>query len=169
MPTYIDPLNLANSLIVMYRSRDIRSQGPFVNIERQRTPSHLSSGYLSVLGISAEAALEISDEGFDISLSGRLLGLFEAKLLLHASYGDPRKASFRVTAYLGNDFFDYIAEKVCELGDAAKRFVDTVLHPFKEALKFADESFGRAAKALDAALKPLEATGKLDLILRLLR
>lgn len=158
LEAYLDPLNLANGLIVMHRSRDIRSQGPFVDIELQNSPFHVSisaSGYLSVLGISAEAVLEVSDDGFDISLSGRLQSLFEAQLLLHASYGNPRTASFGVTAYLKNDFFNYIAEKVRELGNAAKSFVDTVLRPFKEALKFADESFGRAAKSLDAALKPL--------------
>ena len=155
---YFDPLKLANGLIVMYRSRDIRSQGPFVDIELQASPLHVSilaSGYVSVLGISAEAVLRISNDGYDISLYGSLLGLFEAQVHLHASYGDPQRASFEVTAYLRNDFFDYIARKVRELGDAAKSFVDTVLCSFKEALKFADEAFGRAANALDAALKPL--------------
>ena len=155
---YFDPLKLANGLIVMYHSRDIRSQGPFVDIELQASPLHVSilaSGYVSVLGISAEAMLRISNDGYDISLYGSLLGLFEAQVHLHASYGDPQRASFEVTAYLRNDFFDYIARKVRELGDAAKSFVDTVLCSFKEALKFADEAFGRAANALDAALKPL--------------
>ena len=116
MDVSLPPLNLAGNLLSMYASSSDRSKGPYlvVNITLLPRPSVFveASGYVSVLGFSAEAKLRITNTEYLYSISGRFLGLFEAKLEITASYGDIRSASFRVRGSFKNDLFTRIADLV---------------------------------------------------------
>ncbi len=102
----LPPLDLANGLLTMYASRDDSSTGPYLNASIGLLPPNVNieaSGYVSVLGISVEDTLRITNDQYQMSIEGRMLGLFQASLEITASYGSIRSASFRVRGTFKSD------------------------------------------------------------------
>ena len=116
MEVSLPALNLAGDLLTMTASSRDRSRGPYLIVDITLLPRPSinieASGYLSVLKISREATLRITNDAYMFTIKGKFLNLFEAYLEITASYGDINKASFRVRGGFKNDLFSRIAEKV---------------------------------------------------------
>ena len=105
----LPPINVGGLLQMSVSSSD-QSQGPFLNavITLLPTPSVNieASGYLSVLGISLETTLTITNTQYIFNIEGRMLNLFEANLHIAASYGDIQQATFQVQGSFTNTLYD---------------------------------------------------------------
>ena len=175
MDIALPPLNLAGNLLSMYASSSDRSKGPYLVVNITILP-YLSffieaSGYVSVLGISAEAKLRITNTEYLYNITGRFLGLFEANLEITASYGDIRSASFRVRGSFKNDLFTRIAdlvnkaikesaEKATAAISAAQRKVEHAKGAFDDAngeLSKAQSDVDGANADFDAAIRSLQS------------
>ena len=154
MAVSLPPLNLAGNLLSMYASSRDKARGPYlvVDITLLPRPSVFveASGYVSVLGISAEAKLRITNTEYLYSISGRFLGLFEANLEITASYGDIRSASFRVRGSFKNDLFTRIADLV---DNAIKKSAEEATRAISAAQKKVENAKG----AFDAANRKITA------------
>ena len=109
----LPPLNLANGLLTMYASRSDSSKGPYLNASIGLIPPNVNieaSGYVSVLGISVDAQLRITNSAYQLTIEGKILRLFQANLEITASYGNIRSASFRVRGRFRNDLCDRVKE-----------------------------------------------------------
>ena len=116
MAVFLPALSLDGDLLAMYASSSDRSRGPFlvanITILPRPTINVEASGYLSVLGISREAYLRITNDAYRFSIEGRFLNLFEADLEITASYGDIKSLSFQVQGGFRNDLFKRISDLV---------------------------------------------------------
>ena len=136
----LPPLELSNGLLTMYASKSDSSRGPYLNVSIALIPPNVNmeaSGYLSVLGISTEVILRITNSEYRFSISGKLLNLFESDLEITAAYGDIHSASFRVRGSFGSDLFNRIAD-----------LVDNAL---KESIEEATTAITAAQLKLDSA------------------
>ena len=112
----LPPLIIARGLLQMYESSTDWSRGPFLKvlvtaISRPKVDIH-GSGFVSVLGIQAEALLRITNTLYIFRIAGKFLHLFQASLHITANYGDIKRARFRVRGHLRNDFFAIIRRKI---------------------------------------------------------
>ena len=94
-----------------------RSSGPFlkviltIELPKRKVDIH-ASGFVSVLGIQAEALLRITNTQYEYRIAGKFLHLFQASLRITANYGDIKRAGFRVHGHLKNDFFAIVHKKI---------------------------------------------------------
>ena len=173
MEVSLPTLSLSGDLLAMRASSSDRSRGPYLvaNITLLPRPNINieASGYLSVLGISREATLRITNDAYMFTITGKFLNLFEAYLEITASYGDIKKASFRVRGGFKNDLFSSITKKVKQAMDrssseataainSAKRDVDKAKAKFVSAnrkLSNAQSKVDGAQRDFDAAVRSL--------------
>ena len=162
MDVALPPISVAGNLLSMYASSRDRARGPYlvVDITLLPRPSVFveASGYVSVLGITAEAKLRITNTEYLYSISGRFLGLFEANLEITASYGDIRSASFRVKGSFKNDLFTRIADlvdnaitKSAEQATAAINAAQRKVDDAKGAFDDANREISKAQRDVDGA------------------
>ncbi len=112
----LPPINVRNGLLRMTISPRDGSRGPYLRSNIILIPSPRvdieARGFLQVLGISRSATLRFTNTHYIFTISGRMLHLFRAELLLSASYGSISHASFRVRGHFTNDLFDTIENKI---------------------------------------------------------
>ena len=147
----LPPLKIG-SFFKMYRSSKDTSNGPFcfAEISKKKAPTIEASGYVSVLGISVEAILSISSTKYSVSLTGKFLNLFEARLKIQAQYSKSiTSVNFEVEGYFKNDLFDKIAKAV---RDGLKKSADEA----KKHLSAAQDKLTEEQGKLDNVNKDLE-------------
>ena len=87
-----------------------QSRGPFLTAVITLLPipnvSIEARGYLSVLGISLETTLTITNTQYIFNIQGRMLNLFEASLHIAASYGNIQQATFQVQGSFTKTLYD---------------------------------------------------------------
>ena len=145
------PLQLAGGLFKMCESRSVCTRGPFLHVILQSSPSHVSveaSGYVSVLGIKAEAVMKISDSGYEVNLSGSIFGALEAELRVYASYGSLADAEFGVEGKININILRQLEEGVKNLFKKAADGADKALSKVQEKLESAKGVFDKAVKVL---------------------
>ena len=160
MEVSLPVLSLSKNLLSMYASSSVKSKGPFLvaNITLLPRPSINveASGYLSVLGISREAILRITNDAYMFRIEGKFLNLFEANLEITASYGSIKSASFSVRGEFKNDLFSRIADEV-------KHAMQTSADQATAKIKAAQQDVNNAKKKFDDANKELSnAQRKVD-------
>lgn len=111
----LPPINVGG-LLQMYRSSSDQSLGPFLNADITLLPTPnvniQASGYVSVLGITLEALLTITDAEYVFGIQGTMLNLFDACLHIAAPYGNIEQASFQVQGSFTNHLYDAIEDHI---------------------------------------------------------
>ena len=145
-------LRIAGGLLIMSESSSVRHYGPSFNavVDNSKVSGNLSA-YISVLGVSLETQVIVTDAGYFMTFSRKLLDLFEADIELTSNDKSILSANFDVSANLKADFFQFIQKQVEKLADAARRRVDDVIRPLENALKGANKQVDRAVKAVHSA------------------
>ena len=151
----LPPINVGGGLLQMTASKSDTSSGPFLtaDIDILPTPSVdiQASGYLSVLGISLETTLTITNTQYIFSIEGKFLNLFDASLRIFASYGNIRTASFRVQGSFTNNLHstleNHIKNVLSEAADDATKAFDDA----ERDLNSAKDTLDSARNALDSA------------------
>ena len=176
-------INIAG-ILKMYKSSTEKSMGPFIDIDigTESAPNIEASGYVEVLGISAEAKLKISSSNIEFFVAGRFLGLLEASLRISTTYGSISNAGYEVEGHFKSDLFDRIAQGVQgalqKSADEADRYISAAQEKLDEAkskfddaingLEYAKRKVEDAKKVFDAAIGGLEvARRNLDNICRI--
>ena len=171
-------INIAG-ILKMYKSSVEKSTGPFIDVDIgiERVPSIEASGFIEVLGISAEAKLTISSSIIEFFVAGRFLGVFEASLRISATYGSISNAGYEVEGHFKSDLFDRIAQGIRDVlqksADEADRHISAAQNKLDEAkskfddaingLENAKRKVDDAKKVFDVAIGGLEnARRKLD-------
>lgn len=167
----LPPVNIANGLLRMYASQSDRSNGPFLTADIDLLPSLrvdiTASGYLSVLGISLNTQLRITNTTYEFNIEGRMLDLFEARLYIYASYGNVSSTQFRVRGNFRNDLYTRIetlikstlqssANTATTAIDGAQRVVNNrrqALNRANNDLRSAQNEVNRANSAFDSAIR----------------
>ena len=171
----LSPLKIARGLLQMYASSRDRSRGPFLRVfitahPRPKVDIH-ASGFVSVLGIQAEAMLRITNTQYEYRIAGKFLHLFQASLHITAKYGNIKRAGFRVRGNLKNDFFAIVRRKIqrglqsssraaTRAIDNAKRKVNSKKVVFKRAigkLQSAQHRVNQARGAFNRAMDKLRS------------
>lgn len=126
----------AGGLLKMYRSSSERDKGPIFSVAIHIPSAHVNleaSGYLSTLGISLETKMRVTNDFFEFTFSGCMLGLFEADLYLFAPYGSISSPSFQVRGSFKSDLFSKI-ENLIE--DVMEKTADIASKAVDEAQRF---------------------------------
>jgi len=168
----LPPLRIAN-IFKMYASKTDKSRGPFfiADISIRKCPSIEASGFVEVLGLSAETKLRITTSNYEYSISGKFLNLFDAALRITANYGSFSRANFIVEGWFKNDLFEKIAKIVRDglknSADEAERHISSAQNKIKEQKAKFDSATGTlqnakrkvddAKRAFDAAISKMEA------------
>ena len=160
MDVSLPALSLSGDLLAMYASSSVRSKGPYLiaNITLLPRPNVNveASGYLSVLGISREATLRITNSAYMFTITGRFLGLFEAYLEITASYGDINSASFRVRGGFRNDLFSVIVKKVKKAMEQSSSQATAAINNAQREVESARAKFDSANSALSGAQRKVD-------------
>ena len=167
----LPPLRIAN-VFKMYASSKDRSRGPYLiaDISTRKAPSIEASGFVEVLGISAETKLLITTSKYEFSISGKFLNYFTAGLRITASYGSFSKASYTVEGWFKNDLFDKIAKTVRDglkkSADEADRHISSAQNKIRDQkAKFdsANAKLQNAKRWLDDKKRSFDAaTSKME-------
>ena len=148
-------------LLTIYKSSSDRNNGPIfravVHVPSARVTLE-ASGYLSTLGISLETNMRITNDSYEFSFSGRMLGLFEADLFISAPYGPFSSPSFQVRGSFKSDLFsqleDLIESVMEKTADVASKAVDeaqSFLNSRVSDLRSAESAFQSARREVDNA------------------
>ncbi len=112
----LPPIRIGGGILEMYASSRDRRRGPYLKVKVQVIPRFIAhieaSGYLSVLKISREARLKITNTHYEYFIRGRVLHLFDASMHITARYGNIRHASFHVRGEFKADLFNRIKSLV---------------------------------------------------------
>ncbi len=150
----LPPINVGNGLLRMTASSSDTSRGPFLRAAIVILPSPsvdiAASGYVNVLGISAEASLKITNTNYEFSLSGRMLNLFQADLFISASYGSISRASFQVSGHFRNDLYDMVEDKI-------KNTLQNSANQATAAINSAQNKVNQEQGKFDSAIKSLQS------------
>ena len=165
----LPPINVGGLLQMSVSSSD-QSRGPFLTavITLLPTPNVNieARGYLSVLGISLETTLTITNTQYIFNIRGRMLNLFEASLHIAASYGNIQQATFQVQGSFTNNLYDtlenLIKNTLQSAGNTASSHLESaqqeldrvrgVLNSAKSALKAGQDKVDSAQSAFDSAV-----------------
>ena len=92
------PIKIAKGLIAMQKSKKDEENGPklYAKISAENVDVKLL-GYISLLGISAEVAIDISDDYIKFYTYGNLFNLFAANMTVQAGYKKIEEADFVVS------------------------------------------------------------------------
>ena len=86
-------------MLALTRSPENKEEGPilFADINKDSNQYDIKiNGYANVIGIEAHVQIELTDTEFLFNISGNLWGVFKAKVLLKANYGDLSSLEFQV-------------------------------------------------------------------------
>ena len=155
MNVALSPLKIAGGLLQMYASRKDQSRGPFLKVfvtayPRPKVDMH-ASGFVSVLGIQAEAMLRITNTQYEYRIAGKFLHLFQASLHITANYGNIKRAGFRVRGHLKNDFFAIIRRKIQKGLQSSSRAATRAIDNAKSKINSKKVVFDRAIGKLRSA------------------
>ena len=155
MNVALSPLKIARGLLQMYASSRDRSRGPFLKVfitahPRPKVDIH-ASGYVSVLGIQAEAMLRITNTQYEYRIAGKFLHLFQASLHITANYGNIKRAGFRVRGHLKNDFFAIVRRKIQRGLQSSSRAATRAIDNAKRKVNSKKVVFDRAIGKLRSA------------------
>ena len=136
-------INIADGLLVMSASRSVQNKGPTLQTEIELLPQPSvnmeASGYLSVLGISLETNMSITNDGYSFHIEGRVLNLFQATLSVSAPYGVIMSAPFRARGTFRSDLYSAIEESISNVfqtvSDEANQIVDRLQRELDNARK----------------------------------
>ena len=145
----LPPINVAG-LLTMTQSKNIRNKGPFLYALVQDIPPVINvnaSGYVSILGISVEAMLQISKNRYEVSLSGDIFGVLKASLMVYASYGNLQDANFRASGAIEISILRKIANAI---RNGIKAISDSVAAVIDKAQALLDEAQVIFDKAVEA-------------------
>ena len=152
-------LNLANLLRVC-RSSDC-SRGPNLNILINIPTAQVeiaANCYVSVLGISVQTQLRVTNDKYEFSITGRMLTLFEADLYLSAAYGLFTSAEYSVKGSFKNDLLSQIEDltkailqETANIASAAVDEAQNFLDARNGDLENAKDIFRAAQSGLDVA------------------
>ena len=149
----LPPINVGG-LLRMYASRSDRSQGPFLTADIDLLPvpsvDIQANGYLSVLGISLETSLTITNTQYIFDIQGKMLNLFDANLHIASSYGNIQQATFTVQGSFTNNLYDVIENQI-------KNALDSAGKEASAELEAAQRELDRVRGVLDGANSALSA------------
>ena len=141
-------------LLRMYRSRSDKSHGPILNAMVTLLPrpkvNIRAKGYLSVLGISVETTLRITNTKYIFKIKGNMLHLFEANLRIAASYGNIRRAKFTVQGRFTNKLYSKLENLIKNSLNKAGKFASSKLDAARRQLRQFRNSFNSAERAFRA-------------------
>ena len=158
----LPPVTLAN-VFKMYRSSSDKSAGPYVDAEitTKQAPQIEASGFVSVFGISIEARLLISTSKYELELTGKFLNLFEAHLLISASYSKSiTSGSFLVEGWFKNDLFDKIAAAIRNALSKSADEADKHIKSAENAIRAEQAKFDRVNADLEDAKRDVDSANK---------
>jgi hypothetical protein len=139
----------------MSASQSDTSNGPFLTADIDLLPSPnvdiQASGYLSVLGISLETTLTITNTQYIFNIEGRFLNLFEASLHVYASYGSIQTAAFRVQGSFTNNLYSTLENQIKNVLNAAADEATKAFDAVQGELNSAKNTLNSARNSLDAA------------------
>ena len=145
-------VRLFGDALIMSESRAVRNKGPFLKVSIGSSVSATASMFVSVLRISVEATLSIVGNNLTFSLSGSILGRFQARVSLSGEYKrDLSAMNFYIVAELKSDFFSFIISKVKSIASNIKKEADSILLPLQGALSAAQKVFDSAAGGVRSA------------------
>ena len=165
-------------LLRMSRSSSDKSRGPILNAMVALLPSPKvrieAKGYLSVLGISVETMLKITNTQFIFKIKGNMLHLFEANLHIAASYGNIRRAKFTVQGSFTNNLYstleNLIKNSLNKAGKVASSKIDAArkeLRKFRNSFNSAENAFRAGKRKVNDAKRSFHAaTAKVDRLRR---
>ena len=156
----LPPINVGG-LLQMYASSSDQSQGPFLNADITLLPvpdvDIQASGYVSVLGITLETSLTITNEEYIFDIQGRMLDLFDASLHIAASYGNIEQATFRVQGSFTSDLYDTLENAIKNTLDSADRAASAAFDDAQRGLENARAVLEDASEAFDTARAELNS------------
>ena len=173
----LPPINVGGLLRMSVSSSD-QSRGPFLNAMITLLPSPSINieaiGYLSVLGISLETTLTVTNTQYIFNIQGRMLDLVEANLHIAASYRNIQQATFQVQGSFTNNLYDalenLIKNTLSSAGDTASLQLDAVqreldrvrahLNRAKRALRGGQNKVDDAQSAFDASKREIHSLSK---------
>ena len=163
----LPPINVGGGLLQMTASQSDTSSGPFLtaDIDVLPTPSVdiQASGYLSVVGISLETVLTITNTQYIFSIEGKFLNLFDASLRIFASYGDIRTASFQVQGSFTNNLYSTLENLIKNVLSAAASEATSAFNDAEQELNSAKDSLNSARNTLEDARNEVnQAQGAFD-------
>ena len=151
----LPPIRIGGELLQMSASKSDTSNGPFLmaDIDLLPTPNVdiQASGYLSVLGISLETSLTITNTEYIFNIEGKFLNLFDASLRIYASYGSIQTASFRVQGSFTNNLYSTLENLIKNVLDAAADDATQAFDAVQRELDDATDTLNSARNALDDA------------------
>ena len=156
----LSPLTMGGGLLKMYESREVTNRGPFLHVIVQSNPQRFAataSGYVSVLGIEAEAILTVSDDGYEISVYGNIFGVLEAELYIKASIGNVLDASYRVAGRISSNILQRIQDAVVGVIQDAGQAADKAISGAQDRVRDAEVVFDRAVAAFNPAIEALQS------------
>ena len=149
----LPPINVGHLLRMTISRRD-RSRGPMLNAIITLLPrpkvSISASGYLSVLGISLETTLRITNTQYIFKIQGKMLHLFEANLHIYASYGNIRNAKFQVRGSFTNKLYSTLENLIKKSLNKAGRAATAKIEAARRQLRKLRSSFNSAESAFRA-------------------
>ena len=159
----LPPMKIA-SIFKMYASRHDRSRGPYLIVDISTSKVHIeASGFVELLGMSAEVKLLITSSKYEFQIEGRFLNLFNIGLRIQASYGNFANANFQVEGWFKNDLFDRIAQIVRDglkkSADEADRHISAAQNKIREkkaAFYAADRVLSNAQRKVDDAKRSFD-------------
>ncbi len=148
----LPPINVGNGLLRMTASSSDTSRGPLLKAIVSTPRIDVSaSGYVKVLGISAEASLRITNTNYKYTISGKVLNLFQASLSIRASYSNIAQASFQVCGSFRNDLFDRIETKIENTLQNSANQASAAITFAQNAVNSQRVYFNRVNRALESA------------------
>ena len=149
----LPPIRIGGQLLQMYASSSDRSRGPFLtaDIDLLPTPSVniYATGYLSVLGISVDTRMTITNTQYQFDIQGNMLGLFSANLHISASYGNINDASFRVRGSFTNNLYSVIESEIRNVLQGAADAASVAFNDAQAGLNSARDALNSANSELE--------------------
>eukprot|EP00794_Sanderia_malayensis_P007160 gene7160-7967_t len=133
------PINIAGGLIALQRSKNEPEKGPMFLGQISAAGVKIKiKAFVTVLGISVGANIDISDDGYEFSISGNLFDLVRADVTITSTYADIKTASFEVNACIATGP-EIVKNDVKEaLETAGKAATETMKEADKSALAIGD-------------------------------
>lgn len=152
MTVVLPAINVGNGLLVMSASRSNRGQGPTLQAEiSPRGVNMQANGFLSVLGISLETNLSITNSGYSFNIEGRMLNLFQAELTIRAPYGNLLSAQYEIRGSFKSDFFSRIENSIISVAERVADEANAIVDGLQRDVENARRIFGEADRALQSA------------------
>ena len=162
----LPPLVLGGGLLMMKASRH-SSDGPIMIANLVLLPSPSvniqCNGYISVLGISVESALRITNSQYEFQTEGRMLNLFQATLQIAASYGNISTANFDVHGSFKSDLYSTLKDLVTRAIQRSSDEATSAISSAQEAVDRQRQVFEDADRELRNAQREVDrANGVFD-------